>query len=88
MTGRGPLVFFTDGAEDLLGAIQNVFGFLPFKLILDWYHLDKKCQQRLSMALKGMQIRNKVLEELLAWLWIGKVDHRPLPTCEALIRVM
>jgi len=75
MTGRGPLVFFTDGAEDLLGAIQNVFGFLPFKLILDWYHLDKKCQQRLSMALKGMQIRNKVLEELLAWLWIGKVDQ-------------
>jgi hypothetical protein len=71
----GPLVFFTDGAEDLLGAIQNGFGFLPFKIILDWYHLDKKCQQRLSMALKGKQIRNKVLEELLAWLWIGKVDQ-------------
>ncbi len=71
----GQLVFFTDGAEDLLGAIQNVFAFLPFKLILDWYHLDKKCQQRLSMAMKGKEKRNTVLLELLAWLWIGKVDQ-------------
>jgi hypothetical protein len=70
----GQVVFFTDGAEDLLLAIQKVFAFLPFKLILDWYHLDKKCQQRLSMAMKGKQIRNKVLEELLAFLWVGKVD--------------
>jgi len=70
----GNLVFFTDGAQDLLLAIQKVFAFLPFKIILDWYHLDKKCQQRLSMAVKGKQIRNKILEELLAWLWIGKVD--------------
>ena len=75
LTLPGQLVFFTDGAEDLLGAIQSTFHFLPFKIILDWYHLDKKCQQRLSMALKGKQIRNKVLEELLAWLWIGNVDQ-------------
>jgi len=75
LTLPGQLVFFTDGADDLLGAIQRVFGFLPFKIILDCYHLDKKCQQRLSMALKGKQIRNKVLEELLAWLWIGNIDQ-------------
>lgn len=75
MTQPGQLVFFTDGAQDLLGAIQNGFSFLPFKIILDWYHLAKKCQQRLSMAMKGKHIRNKVLEELLAWLWIGKVDR-------------
>jgi len=71
----GPVVFFTDGAEDLLVPIQKVFAFLPFKLILDWYHLDKKCQQRLSMAMKGKEKRNSVLQELLAWLWIGKVDQ-------------
>jgi hypothetical protein len=71
----GPVVFFTDGAEDLLVPIQKVFAFLPFKLILDWYHLDKKCQQRLSMAMKGKEKRNMVLQELLAWLWIGKVDQ-------------
>jgi len=71
----GPVVFFTDGAEDLLVPIQKIFAFLPFKLILDWYHLDKKCQQRLSMAMKGKEKRNTVLQELLAWLWIGKVDR-------------
>jgi hypothetical protein len=71
----GPVVFFTDGAEDLLVPIKNFFAFLPFKLILDWYHLDKKCQQRLSMAMKGKEKRNSVLQELLAWLWIGKVDQ-------------
>ena len=75
MIVSGPVVFFTDGAQDLLGAIQKVFAFLPFKLILDWYHLDKKCQERLSMAMKGKEKRNMVLQELLAWLWIGKVDQ-------------
>jgi hypothetical protein len=74
MTLPGHLIFFTDGAEDLLLAIQKVFAFLPFKIILDWYHLQKKCQQRLSMAMKGKEKRNTVLQELLAWLWIGKVD--------------
>ena len=53
ISSQDSVVFFTDGAEDLLSAIQKVFAFLPFKLILDWYHLDKKCQQRLSMAMKG-----------------------------------
>jgi hypothetical protein len=71
----GPLIFFTDGAEDLLLAIQKVFAFLPFKIILDWYHLEKKCQQRLSLAMKGKEKRNQTLHELLAWLWIGKVDR-------------
>jgi len=71
----GPIVFFTDGAQDLLVPIQKVVAFLPFKLILDWYHLDKKCQQRLSMAMKGKEKRNTVLQELLAWLWVGKVDQ-------------
>jgi hypothetical protein len=70
----GQLVFFTDGAQDLLLAIKKVFAFLPFKIILDWYHLHKKCQQRLSMAMKGKEKRNTVLHDLLALLWIGKVD--------------
>lgn len=70
----GQVVFFTDGAEDLLVAIKRAFEFFPYKIILDWYHLEKKCQQRLSMAMKGKARRNKVLEELLAWLWVGKVE--------------
>jgi hypothetical protein len=71
----GSLVFFTDGARDLRSAIQSVFQFIPFKIILDWYHLEKKCKDLLSMAINGKQIKNQILTELLAWLWLGKVER-------------
>ncbi len=73
----GALVFFTDGARDLRKAIQDIFHFIPFKIILDWYHLEKKCKDLLSMAINGKQIKNQILTELLAWLWLGKV-HRAI----------
>jgi hypothetical protein len=71
----GSLVFFTDGARDLRKAIQDMFSFLPFKIILDWYHLQEKCKDLLSMAISGKQIKNQILTELLAWLWLGKVER-------------
>jgi hypothetical protein len=74
LAASGPLVFFVDGDVELRLAIGRVFDFLPFKIILDWHHLEKKCQERLSMALKGKQIRNHVLPKLLALLWRGKID--------------
>ena len=70
MSIPGQLVFFTDGARDLRLAIQNTFCFLPFKIILDWHHLEKK----LSMAINGKQVKQQLLAELLAWLWLGKVE--------------
>ncbi len=75
MSKPGSLVFFTDGARDLRLAIQNTFRFIPFKNILDWHHLEKKCKDLLSMAIKGKQIKNSILSEMLAWLWLGKVDQ-------------
>ena len=71
----GSLVFFTDGARDLRSAIEGMFSFLPFKIILDWYHLKKKCKDLLSMAINGKQAKNLLLIELLAWLWLGRVDR-------------
>lgn len=68
------IIFFTDGAGDIRNAIKEVFGWTHFRIILDWYHLKKKCQERLSMGLKGREIRNRVLKELLSLLWLGKVD--------------
>ena len=68
------LIFFTDGARDLHGSIPKVFHFANIKIILDWYHLKKKCQEQLSMALKGSKIRNEFLKELLPCLWFGNVD--------------
>ena len=43
-------------------------------IILDWYHLEKKCKEQLSMAMKGRVFRNDVLESLLPLLWQGLTD--------------
>ena len=70
------LLFFVDGQRTLYTAILRVFAwFKPIQLILDWYHLEKRCKQQLSSALKGRLIRNAVLEPLLPCLWHGCVDR-------------
>jgi hypothetical protein len=70
----GMIVFYVDGADDLRSGIKALFHWIPYKVILDWYHLKKKCEQRLSMAIKGTINRNMVLEEVLTYLWIGRID--------------
>jgi len=69
------LVFFTDGARDIHSEIPRMFAFANYKIILDWYHLKKKCKEQLSMALSGAKIRNEFLEELLPCLWFGNIDE-------------
>lgn len=68
------LVFFTDGADDIKKAIREVFVWRPYRIIPDWYHLKKKCRERLSMAMRGREIRNEVLTKILQFLWLGKVE--------------
>ena len=69
------LQFFVDGARTLHGAIGGLFAWLPHvRIILDWYHLEKKCEYELSLVLKGSKIRNTVLDQLLPLLWLGQID--------------
>lgn len=68
------LIFFTDGAKNIKSHIESVFSFHPYTVILDWFHLKKKCQELLSMSIKGKESRNEVLEKLLRILWAGDVD--------------
>lgn len=69
------LQFFMDGERKLRTGIFKVFSwFKNIGIILDWYHLEKKCKELLSMAMKGRQIRNDVLSELMPLLWYGRVD--------------
>jgi len=68
------LIFFTDGASDIRNAIKDVFSWRSYRIILDWYHLKKKCQERLSMAMKGREVRNVALKNVLVFLWLGKID--------------
>ncbi|MDO5139132.1 MAG: hypothetical protein Q4D71_11840 [Oscillospiraceae bacterium] len=69
------LVFMTDGANDLKGHIGSLFKFHPYTVILDWFHLKKRCQERLSQSIRGKDKRNTVLEKLLRYLWVGDVTR-------------
>jgi len=66
------LQFFTDGHTKLNETIFKCFSWCAnIGMILDWYHLHKKCKERLSMALRGKRIRNDILETLMPLLWHG-----------------
>ena len=70
------LIFLTDGAKDIRKNIEEVFGFRPYSIILDWYHLKKRCQEYLSMSVRGgKEKRNEILQKLLRILWTGNVDE-------------
>jgi hypothetical protein len=69
------ITFFVDGARSLHSALLDGFSWLKsYNIILDWYHLKKKCEYELSLALKGNKHKKAVLEELLPVLWLGKID--------------
>lgn len=68
------LVFFTDGASNIFFTnIDKIFSFHPYTVILDWFHLKKRCQEYLSMSIKGKEKRNDILQKLLRILWVGNV---------------
>jgi len=70
------LLFFVDGQRTLYATILSAFAWLAsFQIILDWYHLEKRCKEQLSMALNGRTARNALLEKLLPCLWHGCVDR-------------
>jgi len=73
LIGLYRIVFFTDGASDLHDPINAMFGFLPYKIILDWFHLIKKVKERLSQAMKGYKKRNAFIDLLSPVLWRGDV---------------
>jgi hypothetical protein len=52
----------------VLGSYENK------ELILDWYHLNKKCNELLSMICFGKAHRKEVSAQLMPMLWEGKVD--------------
>jgi len=64
--------FFTDGHRVLNDSIfKRLSWYKNMGIILDWYHLVKKCKELLSMGMKGRILRNQVLRELMPFLWHG-----------------
>lgn len=72
---RRSLIVFVDGQRSLHTALEKVLRcWRSWQVILDWYHLEKRCRENLSMAMKGREVRNQALENLLALLWDGRVE--------------
>ena len=71
------LYFFSDGAKSIKANIELYFDKLcPYKLILDWYHLEKRVAELLSMALKGpKEVRHDIRYKIDQKLWAGNFDE-------------
>lgn len=68
------LIFFSDGATCIFDAIRLYFSFREYTVILDWFHLKKKCDQYLSMGIKGSKKeKNEIKDKLVSILWSGNV---------------
>ena len=69
------LIFLTDGAVSIRERINSFFGFRQHTVILDWLHLDKKCYEYMSMAVRGSRQEKEGLKKTLsAILWTGSAD--------------
>lgn len=67
------LVFFSDGATCIRDNIEKYFGFRQYTIILDWLHLEKKCNEFLSMGIKGSKNeKQRIKKELASILWTGR----------------
>jgi hypothetical protein len=68
--------FYVDGARSLQNAILATFCWCTsWSMILDWYHLEKKCKTELSLTIRTTKLRNAVLAAILPLLWLGKIDE-------------
>jgi hypothetical protein len=69
------LIVIADGAGWIRDFYSTDLALIALgELILDWYHLQKKCHQLLSMVCRGRKARKEIEEQLLLLLWQGDVE--------------
>jgi hypothetical protein len=68
-----PVVAITDGARTIRCQLAELFG-QPVPLILDWYHLDKKVRELMSMVARTKREKAVHVAHLLDYLWHGRTD--------------
>ena len=68
------LQFFVDGSRSLHAEILRPFqGWFPsVRSILDWFHREKKCGEKLSSTMRGASLCNAA-KDLLPILWPGQI---------------
>lgn len=68
------LVFLSDGARNIKEYVERFFSFRQYTIILDWYHLEKKTKEFMSMAIKAKpEDKREIIRKLLHILWVGNV---------------
>jgi hypothetical protein len=73
--GSALVTLLADGARWIRNFFTEQLTQLPRKeLILDWYHLRKKCYELLSMICRNRQDKAQLLGRLLSALWSGEVE--------------
>jgi hypothetical protein len=69
------LIVIADGASWICDFYSTELALIALsELILDWYHLQKKCHQLLSMVCHGRKAREEVEAQLRPLLWQGDVQ--------------
>ena len=69
-----PVVAITDGATKIRAHLSEVFG-SRVSIILDWYHLQKKTSELLSMVAHSRSEREALEQQLHGLLWQGRVGE-------------
>jgi len=68
-----PIVVISDGATSIKNDAVCIFG-TNVSHILDWYHLDKKVKQYLSMIAPNKKSKQQDYEQIVNYLWEGQDD--------------
>jgi hypothetical protein len=63
-------VAITDGAKSIRLRLWRVFGG-QVVIILDWFHLDKKVRELLTMIAYNKDQKEQILTSILPLLWVG-----------------
>lgn len=70
------LLLIADGARWIRNFYTDLLAHIPNKqMILDWYHLRKKCYDLSSMICRGRKAKASLLATLYRHLWRGRVDE-------------
>lgn len=69
-----PIVVVSDGAQSIRCDLVTIFGVLV-TIILDWYHLEKKVWELLSMACRNKSEKEWHARKALSYLWRGGVSE-------------
>ena len=67
-----PVVAITDGAQTIRCRLNRLFG-MQVKVILDWYHLQKRVREEMSRMGFGKEEKEAFIKSVLEELWTGHV---------------